>query len=223
MEKFRRYPKKKQRPSIQDPLMELQKIYAYWITKNYRESYGIFAVNGILFNHESERRGETFVSRKITLAAARIATGTQNVLYLGNLDAKRDWGYAKDYVKCMWLMLQHDTPEDFVIATGKQNTVRRFCELAFEQVGIEIVWKGSGQQEQGVCKKTGKVYIKIDSKYYRPAEVETLLGDPTKAKTVLGWDPEETTFETLVKLMVNSDLLIAQSEHSIKKSYDQVY
>ena len=167
-----------------------------------------------------ERRGETFVSRKITLAAARIATGTQNVLYLGNLDAKRDWGYAKDYVKCMWLMLQHDTPEDFVIATGKQHTVRRFCELAFGQVGIDIMWKGSGQQEQGVCKKTGKVYIKIDPKYYRPAEVESLLGDPTKAKTVLGWDPEETAFETLVKLMVNSDLKIAQNEHSIKKSYD---
>ena len=196
------------------------KLYAYWITKNYRESYGIFAVNGILFNHESERRGETFVSRKITLAAARIATGTQNVLYLGNLEAKRDWGYAKDYVKCMWLMLQHDTPEDFVIATGKQHTVRRFCELAFKQVGIEIVWKGSGQQEQGVCKKTGKVYIKIDPKYYRSAEVETLLGDPTKAKTVLGWDPEETSFETLVKLMVKSDLMIAQNEQSIRKSYD---
>ena len=195
-------------------------MYAYWITKNYRESYGIFAVNGILFNHESERRGETFVSRKITLAAARIATGTQNVLYLGNLEAKRDWGYAKDYVKCMWLMLQHDTPEDFVIATGKQHTVRRLCELAFGQVGIDIIWKGSGQQEQGVCKNTGKVYIKIDPKYYRPAEVETLLGDPTKAQTVLGWDPEETDFETLVKLMINSDLKIAQSEHAIKKSYD---
>lgn len=196
------------------------KLYAYWITKNYRESYGIFAVNGILFNHESERRGETFVSRKITLAAARIAKGSQQILYLGNLDAKRDWGYAKDYVKCMWLMLQHDTPEDFVIATGKQHTVRRFCELAFGQTGNDIMWKGTGQQEQGICKKTGKVYVKIDPKYYRPAEVETLLGDPTKAKTVLGWDPEETDFETLVKLMVNSDLKIAQSEHSIKKSYD---
>jgi GDPmannose 4,6-dehydratase len=218
--KSTRDPQKETTPFYPRSPYGVAKLYAYWITKNYRESYGIFAVNGILFNHESERRGETFVSRKITLAAARIATGTQKVLYLGNLDAKRDWGYAKDYVKCMWLMLQHDTPEDFVIATGKQHTVRRFCELAFEQVGIEIVWKGSGQQEQGVCKKTGKVYIKIDPKYYRPAEVETLLGDPTKAKTVLGWDPEETSFETLVKLMVNSDLKIAQSEHSIKKSYD---
>ena len=218
--KVQEIPQKETTPFYPRSPYGVAKLYAYWITKNYRESYGIFAVNGILFNHESERRGETFVSRKITLAAARIATGTQNVLYLGNLDAKRDWGYAKDYVKCMWLMLQHDTPEDFVIATGKQHTVRRFCELAFEQVGIEITWKGSGQKEQGVCKKTGKVYIKIDPKYYRPAEVETLLGDPTKAKTVLGWDPEETAFETLVKLMVNCDLKIAQSEHSIKKSYD---
>ena len=218
--KVQETPQKETTPFYPRSPYGVAKMYAYWITKNYRESYGIFAVNGILFNHESERRGETFVSRKITLAAARIATGSQKVLYLGNLDAKRDWGYAKDYVKCIWLMLQHDTPEDFVIATGKQHTVRRFCELAFEQVGIEIIWKGSGQQEQGVCKKTGKVYIKIDPKYYRPAEVETLLGDPTKAKTVLGWDPEETDFETLVKLMVNSDLKIAQSEHTIKKSYD---
>ena len=196
------------------------KLYAYWITKNYRESYGIFAVNGILFNHESERRGETFVSRKITLAAARISTGTQQILYLGNLDAKRDWGYAKDYVKCMWLMLQYDTPEDFVIATGKQHTVRKFCELAFSHVSIEIKWVGSKQEEQGVCKKTGKVYIKIDPKYYRPTEVDTLLGDPTKAKTFLGWDPKETSFETLVERMVKSDLKIAQNEHYIKKSYD---
>ncbi len=218
--KVQEIPQKETTPFYPRSPYGVAKLYAYWITKNYRESYGIFAVNGILFNHESERRGETFVSRKITLAVARITSGSQQVLYLGNLDSKRDWGYAKDYVKCMWLMLQHNTPEDFVIATGKQHTVRRFCELAFGQVGIEIMWKGSGQQEQGVCKKTGKVYIKIDPKYYRPAEVETLLGDPTKAKTVLGWDPEETSFETLVKLMVNSDLEIAQSEHTIKKSYD---
>ena len=196
------------------------KLYAYWITKNYRESYGMFAVNGILFNHESERRGETFVSRKITLAAARIATGTQKVLYLGNLNAKRDWGYAKDYVKCMWLMLQHSTPEDFVIATGRQHTVRHFCELSCAQVGIELHWEGKGHDEKGVCQKTGKTYIKIDPKYYRPAEVETLLGDPTKAKTVLGWDPEETSFETLVKQMVQRDLALAQNEQSIKKPYD---
>ena len=158
------------------------KLYAFWITKNYRESYGIFAVNGILFNHESERRGETFVSRKITLAAARISLGTQKVLYLGNLDARRDWGYAKDYVKCMWLMLQHDIPEDFVIATGKQNSVRRFCELAFFHVGIKINWKGKGKDEVGICANSGKTIIKIDSKYYRPSEVDTLLGDPSKAK-----------------------------------------
>ncbi len=213
-------PQKETTPFYPRSPYGVAKMYAYWITKNYRESYGIFAVNGILFNHESERRGETFVSRKITLAAARIASGSQQVLYLGNLDAKRDWGYAKDYVKCMWLMLQHHTPEDFVIATGKQHTVRNFCELAFEYVGIEIIWKGSGQQEQGICKKSGKVYIKIDPKYYRPAEVQTLLGDPSKAKTVLGWDPEETSFETLVKLMVKSDLMIAQNENSIRKSYD---
>ena len=196
------------------------KLYAFWITKNYRESYGIFAVNGILFNHESERRGETFVSRKITLAAARISLGTQNVLYLGNLDARRDWGYAKDYVKCMWLMLQHDSPEDFVIATGRQHSVRRFCELAFLHVGIKINWKGKGKDEVGVCSNSGKTIIKIDSKYYRPSEVDTLLGDPSKAKNLLGWNPEETDFETLVKIMTKSDLKVAKNERSIKVSYD---
>lgn len=196
------------------------KLYAFWITKNYRESYGIFAVNGILFNHESERRGETFVSRKITLAAARISLGTQKVLYLGNLDARRDWGYAKDYVKCMWLMLQHDIPEDFVIATGKQNSVRRFCELAFFHVGIKINWKGKGKDEVGICANSGKTIIKIDSKYYRPSEVDSLLGDPSKAKNLLGWNPEETDFETLVKIMTKSDLEAAKNERSIKVSYD---
>ena len=218
--KVQETPQKETTPFYPRSPYGVAKLYAYWITKNYRESYGMFAVNGILFNHESERRGETFVSRKISLAAARIATGTQNVLYLGNLNAKRDWGYAKDYVKCMWLMLQHPTPEDFVIASGRQHTVRRFCELAFAQVGIELHWEGKGQDEKGICQKTGKTYIKIDPKYYRPAEVETLLGDPTKAKTVLGWDPEETPFETLVKRMVKSDLVLAQNEQSIKKSYD---
>ena len=196
------------------------KLYAFWITKNYRESYGVFAVNGILFNHESERRGETFVSRKITLAAARISLGTQNILYLGNLDAKRDWGYAKDYVKCMWLMLQHDTPQDFVIATGRQHSVRRFCELAFLNVGIKINWKGKGKDEVGVCANSGKTIIKIDSKYYRPSEVDTLLGDPSKAKNLLGWNPEETDFETLVNIMTKSDLENAKNERSIKLSYD---
>ena len=196
------------------------KIYAFWITKNYRESYGMYAVNGILFNHESERRGETFVTRKITLAAARIAAGKQDKLYLGNLDSLRDWGYAKDYVKCMWLMLQHDTPEDFVIATGIQHSVRALCTLAFEEVGITLKWEGQGVKEKGVCVATGNVYIEVDPKYYRPAEVETLLGDPTKAREVLGWNPNETSFEDLVKIMVKYDMELANIETSIKKSHD---
>ena len=196
------------------------KIYAFWITKNYRESYGMYAVNGILFNHESERRGETFVTRKITLAAARIAAGKQDKLYLGNLDSLRDWGYAKDYVKCMWLMLQHDTPEDFVIATGIQHSVRAFCTLAFEEVSITLKWEGNGVKEKGVCAATGNVYIEVDPKYYRPAEVETLLGDPTKAREVLGWNPNETSFEELVKIMVKHDMELANKETTIKKSHD---
>ena len=182
------------------------KLYGYWITKNYRESYGMFAVNGILFNHESERRGETFVTRKITLAAARIAAGQQDKLYLGNLDAQRDWGYARDYVECMWLMLQHDQPEDFVIATGEQHSVREFTERAFAHVGIELRWQGEGVQEQGVDQATGRVLVEVDPKYFRPAEVETLLGDPTKAKTLLGWNPQKTSFEELVRLMVEHDV-----------------
>ncbi|WP_277086550.1 GDP-mannose 4,6-dehydratase [Porphyromonas catoniae] len=182
------------------------KLYGYWITKNYRESYGMFAVNGILFNHESERRGETFVTRKITLAAARIAAGQQDKLYLGNLDALRDWGYARDYVECMWLMLQHDQPEDFVIATGEQHSVREFTERAFAHVGIELRWQGEGVQEQGVDKATGRVLVEVDPKYFRPAEVETLLGDPTKAKTLLGWNPQKTSFEELVRIMVEHDV-----------------
>ncbi len=182
------------------------KLYAFWITKNYRESYGMYAVNGILFNHESERRGETFVTRKITLAAARIAHGIQEKLYLGNLDAKRDWGYAKDYVECMWLMLQQDIPEDYVIGTGEQHTVREFCELAFSEAGIEIEWQGSGENEKGICTNTGKVLIEIDSNYYRLAEVETLLGNPSKAKNNLGWNPTKTSFKTLVEIMMKHDL-----------------
>ena len=182
------------------------KLYGYWITKNYRESYGMFAVNGILFNHESERRGETFVTRKITLAAARIAAGQQDKLYLGNLDALRDWGYARDYVECMWLMLQHEQPEDFVIATGEQHSVREFTERAFAHVGIELRWQGEGIQEQGIDQATGRVLVEVDPKYFRPAEVETLLGDPTKAKTLLGWNPQKTSFEELVRLMVEHDV-----------------
>jgi GDPmannose 4,6-dehydratase len=182
------------------------KLYGYWITKNYRESYGMFAVNGILFNHESERRGENFVSRKITLAAARIAQGLQEKLYLGNLDAKRDWGYAKDYVECMWLMLQHDEPEDFVIATGQMHSVKEFCTLAFAEAGIDLRWKGEGIEEKGIDKATGQVLVEVDPKYFRPAEVEQLLGDPSKAKKLLGWNPQKTSFEDLVKLMVKHDM-----------------
>lgn len=182
------------------------KLYGYWITKNYRESYGMFAVNGILFNHESERRGETFVTRKITLAAARIAQGMQDKLYLGNLDALRDWGYARDYVECMWLMLQHDQPEDFVIATGEQHSVREFTEKAFREAGIELRWEGSGIEERGIDQATGRVLVEVDPQYFRPAEVETLLGDPSKAKRLLGWNPQKTSFDELVRLMVTHDM-----------------
>ena len=182
------------------------KIYAYWITVNYREAYGIFASNGILFNHESERRGETFVTRKITIAVARIAQNMQDKLYLGNLDALRDWGYAKDYVECMWLMLQHDKPEDFVIATGEMHSIREFCTRAFSEAGIELRWEGRGIDEKGIDVSTGKVLVEVDPKYFRPAEVEQLMGDPTKAKTLLGWNPRKTSFEELVKLMVKHDM-----------------
>jgi len=187
------------------------KLYGFWITKNYRESYGMFAVNGILFNHESERRGETFVTRKITLAAARIAAGEQDKLYLGNLSALRDWGYARDYVECMWLMLQHDTPEDFVIATGEQHSVREFTERAFHEVGIDLRWEGEGVEERGIDTATGRILVEVDPKYFRPAEVETLLGDPTKAKELLGWNPSKTSFEELVRIMVRHDVAYVQS------------
>ena len=188
------------------------KLYAYWIIKNYREAYGIFAVNGILFNHESERRGENFVTRKITMAAARIARGLQEKLYLGNLSALRDWGYAKDYVECMWLMLQQEKPEDFVIATGSYHTVREFCTLAFHEAGIELKWEGEGVEEKGVDKKTGKALVEVDPKFFRPTEVDQLLGDPTKARTVLGWNPQKTSFEDLVKIMVKHDLELIEKE-----------
>lgn len=182
------------------------KQYAFWITKNYREAYGMYAVNGILFNHESERRGETFVTRKITLAVANIKNGHQKKLYLGNLNSLRDWGYARDYVECMWLMLQHDTPEDFVIATGEQHSVREFVELAFKHVSINVIWSGSGVDEKGICQATGNVLVEVDPKYFRPTEVETLLGNPEKAKTLLGWNPTKTSFEQLVEIMVKHDL-----------------
>ena len=182
------------------------KQYGFWMVKEYRDAYGMFAVNGILFNHESERRGENFVTRKITLAAARIAQGYQDKLYLGNLDSLRDWGYAKDYVECMWMILQHDTPEDFVIATGEYPTVREFCTLAFKEVGIELRWEGKGVDERGIDVATGKELVAVDPKYFRPAEVEQLLGDPTKAKTLLGWNPRKTSFPELVKIMVKHDM-----------------
>jgi len=199
-------PQKETTPFYPRSPYGVAKLYGYWIIKNYRESYGMFCCNGILFNHESERRGETFVTRKITLAAARIAHGLQDKLYLGNLDALRDWGYAKDYIECMWLILQQEQPDDFVIATGEYHTVREFATLAFHHAGIEIEWKGTGLEEQGIDKATGKVLIEVDPKYFRPAEVEQLLGDPSKAKALLGWNPRKTTFEQLVKIMVDHDM-----------------
>jgi len=199
-------PQKETTPFYPRSPYGVAKQYGFWITKNYRESYGMFCVNGILFNHESERRGETFVTRKITLAAARIARGYQERLYLGNLDALRDWGYAKDYVECMWLMLQHPTPEDFVIATGEMHSVREFVSKAFAEAGINIRWEGKGIDEKGIDVATGKVLVEVDPKYFRPAEVEQLLGDPTKAKTLLGWNPTKTSFDELIKKMVRYDL-----------------
>lgn len=182
------------------------KLYGFWIVKEYREAYNMYCCSGILFNHESERRGETFVTRKITLAAARIAQGKQEKLYLGNLDSLRDWGYAKDYVECMWLILQHETPEDFVIATGVQHSVREFCYLAFKYAGIELKFKGEGINEKGYDKTTGKCLVEVSEDFYRPTDVVNLWGDPTKAKAKLGWNPSKTTFEELVKIMVDADM-----------------
>jgi len=187
------------------------KQYAYWIVREYREAYDMFACNGILFNHESERRGETFVTRKITLAAGRIACGKQDKLYLGNLDSRRDWGYARDYVECMWMILQHDKPDDFVIATGEQHTVREFTTLAFHYDGIELEWQGSGSEEKGIDKKTGRILVEVSPELYRPTDVINLLGDPTKAKEILGWNPTKTRFEELVRIMAEHDLKKAQN------------
>ncbi|MCI8316855.1 MAG: GDP-mannose 4,6-dehydratase [Lachnospiraceae bacterium] len=194
----------------------IAKQYGFWITKEYREAYGMFAVNGILFNHESERRGENFVTRKITLAAGRIAEGIQDHLELGNLDSLRDWGYAKDYVECMWLIMQHDIPEDFVIATGKQHTVRDFTEKAFMANGIELSWEGNGINEKGYDKVTGKMLVCVNPEWFRPTDVDNLLGDPTKAKTVLGWNPQKTSYEELVKIMAEHDRELAKKEAMIK-------
>jgi len=182
------------------------KMYGFWITKNYREAYNMYAVNGILFNHEGERRGETFVTRKITLGAARIAYGLQKKLYLGNLNAMRDWGYARDYVECMWLILQHPTPEDFVIATGEMHSVREFCTLAFAEAGIELRWEGENEKEKGIDVNTENILVEVDPGYFRPTEVEQLLGDPSKAKNLLGWNPTKTSFKELINIMMTHDL-----------------
>ncbi len=192
------------------------KQYAFWIVKEYREAYGMFSVNGILFNHESERRGETFVTRKITRAAGRIAEGLQDVLELGNMDSLRDWGYAKDYVECMWLMLQYDKPEDFVIATGKQHTVRDFTERAFLENGIALRWVGRGLDEKGIDAKTGRVLVSVNPKFFRPTDVDNLLGDPTKARTLLRWNPEKTSYESLISLMARHDRLLAKREKALR-------
>ena len=199
-------PQKETTPFYPRSPYGVAKQYAFWIMKNYRESYGMFAVNGILFNHESERRGETFVTRKITIAASRIRQGFQDKLYLGNLDALRDWGYARDYVECMWLIMQYDRPEDFVIATGQYHSVREFCTLAFHYAGIELRWEGKGLEEKGIDIETGKVLVEVDPRYFRPAEVEQLLGDPSKARKLLGWNPQKTSFDQLVKIMVEHDM-----------------
>lgn len=194
------------------------KLYGYWIVKEYREAYNMFCCSGILFNHESERRGETFVTRKITLAAARIKQGKQDKLYLGNLSSLRDWGYAKDYVECMWLILQNKTPEDYVIATGEQHSVREFCYLAFKNVGIELEFVGEGDQEQGIDKATGRVLVEVSQDFYRPTDVVNLWGDPTKAKTELGWNPTKTSFEELVRIMVEADM----AKVAVEKAGDEI-
>lgn len=204
--KVQEVPQKETTPFYPRSPYAVAKQYGFWIMKNYRESYDMFCCNGILFNHESERRGENFVTRKITLAACRIVQGYQDKLYLGNLDSLRDWGYAKDYVECMWLILQQPKPDDFVIATGEYHTVREFTEMAFKECGIELEWQGKGVEEKGIDKKTGKVLVEVDPKFFRPCEVDQLLGDPTKAKTVLGWNPCKTPLSQLVKIMVEHDM-----------------
>ena len=212
--KVQEVPQKETTPFYPRSPYGVAKQYGFWITKNYREAYNMFAVNGILFNHESERRGENFVTRKITLAAARIAQGYQDKLYLGNLNSLRDWGYARDYVECMWLMLQHDTPEDFVIATGEYHSVREFCTIAFQEAGINLRWEGEGVDEKGIDVATGRVLVEVDPKFFRPTEVDQLLGDPTKAKTLLGWNPCKTPFAELVRIMVANDMKYVKNLHS---------
>ena len=210
--KVQEVPQKETTPFYPYSPYAAAKQYAYWVVKNYREAYNMFAVNGILFNHESERRGETFVTRKITLAAAKIAAGLQDKLYLGNLDALRDWGYAKDYVECMWLIMQHKEPDDFIIATGEQYSVREFCDRAFEHVGITLCWEGKGVDEKGIDEKTGRIVVEVSPEFFRPTDVITLLGDPTKAKTKLGWNPRKTSFDELVRIMVEHDMKYLSNE-----------
>lgn len=215
--KVEEVPQNEQTPFHPYSPYAVAKLYGYWIVKEYREAYNMFCCSGILFNHESERRGETFVTRKITLAAARIAQGKQEKLYLGNLSSLRDWGYAKDYVECMWLILQYDKPEDFVIATGVQHSVRDFCYLAFKHVGIELEFQDEGENEKGVDKKTGRVIVEVSKDFYRPTDVVNLWGDPTKAKMKLGWNPEKTSFEQLVKIMVDADMAKVAVERAGEK------
>lgn len=211
--KVEEVPQNEQTPFHPYSPYAVAKLYGYWIVKEYREAYGMYCCSGILFNHESERRGETFVTRKITLAAARIAQGKQEKLYLGNLDSLRDWGYAKDYVECMWLILQQEKPEDFVIATGVQHSVREFCYLAFKHAGIELEFNGEGIDEKGYDKATGKCLVEVSKDFYRPTDVVNLWGDPTKAKEKLGWNPQTTSFEELVRIMVAHDMQKVAAEH----------
>lgn len=208
--KVRQVPQNEDTPFYPRSPYAVAKLYSFWIMKNYRESYGMYTANGILFNHESPRRGENFVTRKITLAAARIAHNRQDKLYLGNLDALRDWGYAADYVECMWLILQQPQPDDFVIATGEYHTVREFTTRAFERVGINLRWEGHGLDEKGIDTASGRVLVEVDPRFFRPAEVEQLLGDPSKARQTLGWNPRKTSFQELVDMMVDADMQLAR-------------
>ena len=215
-------PQKETTPFYPRSPYAVAKLYGYWITVNYRESYGMFACNGILFNHESPLRGETFVTRKVTRAAARISVGLQEKLFLGNMDSLRDWGHARDYVEAMWLMLQQETPDDYVVATGKQYSIRQLCERAFSQLGMDIEWRGEAENEVGIDKNSGREVIGVDARYYRPAEVETLLGDPTKAKEKLGWTAA-TSFEQLIDEMVAADLDTAKKDALVKREGFRVY
>ena len=208
--KVRQVPQNEDTPFYPRSPYAVAKMYSFWIMKNYRESYGMYTANGILFNHESPRRGENFVTRKITLAAARIAHKRQDKLYLGNLDALRDWGYAADYVECMWLILQQPQPDDFVIATGEYHTVRDFTTRAFARAGINLRWEGSGLDEKGIDTDTGRTLVEVDPRFFRPAEVEQVLGDPSKARTTLGWNPRKTSFQALVDMMVDADMQLAR-------------